>query len=1156
MRGLDFMNPMTQPLVHDPLEPHVLIIGACETTVPEKAIRAIVHEIMHDERTNGLPEADASLVSIVLSVREPSDAVHEVLNDQKLEGRITFKVGTVFKAEDRERLLINKAEAVFLVCDAALAPSPEATRSDSESALRAVMTKAHAPNAPTFMLCHDPKSALVINSNDTNFHVASTGEWRCGMLTGSALMPGFAALLQNLMRAASAPRGSAARKAPPRNIKALRSMTSKNLVAVATENSGSSSASPGGDDGIEAPLMSAWQVDFSACSANRVCLGPLPDSLDGFSFTNVAAILYQVSGGAVVAVAVSELPATRNSAVGAARIADIQRRFAAKELNAEELLRAMAFLPQESSAPQTADTSRARSAASSAGGSFDPTSVSDSGDGASEGSARSLGSTSSAENVLKSVRHNTIERDIVGGKVLLNPGKNYRMRGGQIIFVISESDEASESIFAHGALDRVAAQMGALKLSSEGRAAEEGYGFAIHGPQAMPVGYGPIAIAPTLASMPSAEDRITLSEAKRVAAAKFEDAPMLLRPNLLTVATAGVTALMKSHGGASSLSPQSADKPVSAPAVPSASSDSQPAGSLSLLASPQSVPPALTLGERNARRTSLSSALAAATEAELRAMIQPKAVVQDVAAASDASASVMLSTIVCRDVRKLTSPRAENHVIISCDILEAVDFARSVRRRHHLEHFGERPPIVVLLLSIASIDSASAQIAKALVGVPDVLIVRGDPAEFSSLERAGLEHCRSVILAMSGAKTGDTIERERGSRRGDEKAGKNDRKAAVDKTDDKRAGPHVAEVPCAELALQYAGVLRALSTIRTRRKAADKEAAARAPLSRVVSRQPFAEWKGPTIVLEVPDVEDVFLLQSFVNENLAQVLALTTSVDLKTLQPPSVRNLRATFSASAERLAAQGGSPAAESVTEGGQPSLSPSGAGAAVASAPPKGGGAKRFVAGDMFRKAANRVIMANRLASPLIKDVKFVASERKKREEEAEAAEAERRRVVQSFRKEMAQQLSIMSGHVRSAVEAAVKAPHSYLSPVYAQGNLYACSSLYRLLAQTFFSPLAAQLLAELLLPSDSRGGSVVHAVDVPRKFSRHAYGVVLDELRDRHDAIAIGLYRHGVPARDGRGTPKNFTLLSPPKDLILYSGPDGCDRIFVLTQRPVKW
>jgi hypothetical protein len=570
------------------------------------------------------------------------------------------------------------------------------------------------------------------------------------------------------------------------------------------------------------------------------------------------------------------------------------------------------------------------------------------------------------------------------------------------------------------------------------------------------------------------------------------------------------------------------------------------------------VPPSPPLGERDARRASLSSALAAATEAELRAMIQPKAVVQDVAAAADASASVMLSTIVCRDVRKLTSPRAENHVIISCDILEAVDFSRSVRRRHHLEHFGERPPIVVLLLSVASIDSATAQIAKALVSVPDVLIVRGDPAEFSSLERAGLEHSRSVILSMSGAKTGDTLERERGSRHSDGKAGKSDRKAAGNKADDKLTGTHVAEVPCAELALQYAGVLRALGVIRTRRKAADKEAAARAPLSRVVSKQPRAEWRGPTIVLEVPDVEDVFLLQSFVNENLAQVLALTTSVDLKTLQPPSVRNLRATFSASAERLAHQGSSPSptAGSVTGSNQLPRNPAEAQTAAVTAPAEGGGTKRFSAGDMFLKAANRVIMANRLAAPLIKDAKSVAAERKKREEEAEAAETERRRVVESFRKEMAQQLSIMSGHVRSTVETAVKAPHSFLSPVYAQGNLYACSSLYRLLTQTFFSPLAAQLLSELLLPSDSRGGSVVHAVDVPRKFSRHAYGVIVDELRDRHDAIAIGLYRHGVPARDGRGTPKNFSLLSPPKDLLLYSGPDGCDRVFVLTQRPIKW
>ena len=120
---------------------------------------------------------------------------------------------------------------------------------------------------------------------------------------------------------------------------------------------------------------------------------------------------------------------------------------------------------------------------------------------------------------------------------------------------------------------------------------------------------------------------------------------------------------------------------------------------------------------------------------------------------------------------------------------------------------------------------------------------------------------------------------------------------------------------------------------------------------------------------------------------------------------------------------------------------------------------------------------------------------------------------------------------------------------------GNLYANSLTYALLASFYYCPMSSGVLSELLSPSISRGGSLVAAVAVPRRLHNARYAVLVEELRAKHDAVALGLHRVGILTRDGPGGPAHYTLVNPPPGMPLYSGSIGCDTVFVLAHTHVE-
>jgi voltage-gated potassium channel len=1054
--GLASMSAYRVSHSPEPEAPHVLVMGVCESAHPKVLMRDLLAEFFHHQRTSGLPSTFANALCVLLGNLEPPEQILELLGNPLLSGRIKYVRASAFRREDLMRAAISESSGVFLLCDASLTCGADTKRSDTEAALRAIMAKAHAPLVPTLMLVHDPQTALVMDTDDFAFHVASTFEWRANVLAGSALLPGFAGLMATLVRSSSAPSGR---------------LANKKMGGVGAQQA------EGG------ARLEPWQVDAATSQASRIAVGPIPDELDGISFNELARLVYDVTDGSATVIAVSELPALTSTSTGLARVADVQRRFAEKSLLAEDLLRSMAFLPQEAvigetRAVQTSRSAAAVAAAAAAAAAKAARSATMPAAGAAEGEAeweiagapsptaadrRSSTSRSDSSFDLSTTstakaRASTIEREVIMGKVLLNPGEAYRVRGGQIIFLVSATDEAAERAFTGRSFARAIAR--GMQLSEEDREAEEGYGYP----------------AAWLAAHKAA---IEMRHEVR-------STQMLRRASLHAVSDA-------------------------------------------LLASDRAK------GKSAAEQAEAKKAAAAA--------VAPTRVAFAEAISSVSAIDHALRPIVCRDARMLSKPRAERHIILSCSVNEAAMMANAVRRRQVLD--TEPTPLVLLLLRASELERCSLAQAHELLGIEHCLIVFGSADHAEALGRCAIEHARSIVLTLGGSLSHPGTEAGESSMGAASEGSLDDaaQLAASEAAEARRKAQLSAE---AELAFQFSSVLRTLAKIRERRAKLDKErfmrrsaslasmvGTASAPSSgpsgprRLPVVRPYA---GPTVVLELRSMDDIFLLDTTATESMGQLKA-AVEASRSDSRESSLRHLHA-MSRSQRTLHTSlsvVGGPA-----EGAAPEATASAAAAATASAAAAGAAAVAASDGSAQKLPALR---PDELRAASLGAAGFAASSARAA---AAALSASRR--------------PRLNARQRGEIEGATGSPVAFSSAVFSGGNLYANSLTYALLAGFYYCPLSSGVLSELLAPSISRGGSLVAAVDVPLRLNRRTYSELVEELRSRHDAVALGLYRFGIPLRDGHGAPSRYTLANPPANTVLHSGMDGCDSVFVLAHKHV--
>lgn len=1098
--------------------PHVLVVGA-GSAEPSRVISELLHEFFHPKWLEGLDERHANTVCIMVGVDEPPDDVKTLLASPLLDTRLKYIRGSIMQAEDLHRMAAAQAEAVFLLTDTSLTDKA-ATQADNESAFRAVMAKTHAPHVQTYMLCQSPQTALVMEPSDTAFHVLSSTEWRAAILAGSALIPGYAALISNFVRCATAPKRKYQRDAS----------------------------------------LKPWQHDHAVGAAVAMVGGPLPAAFDGLSFTDCVALIKTISNGAATGIAVMELPALIDTSAGRARMRDLQKRYAYGALMAEDLLRSMMFMKQ------------------TGGGGADGE------DGEMGGTAFMTGTT--ADNAAgrtglhASSATGLPSGTVVPGRVLLNPGPTYRVRAGQIAYILCSSDAVADKVFDDATYAAMLqADSMPPQLSAVGRDSEEGYGFPSHRSRAA-------AVSPSAADgggrrlggsgASSAQDESSGHDGGGGSnahvggsAARHEDDDHGLVSGAdvkENVKFAPGTTLADGVGRASKAG---SSKAKSVASSRSSSGDGRTESSMG--------------------SSTLRSKLAKIKVPRFRTHGDARTAVSD--STNAINPEILLAPLLCQDARQLSAVPAVNHVIISCQLQEAPVMVAAYRRRH-LARCGMRPLIVLLCKSLFGCKQDHVD---QLVAAGDVVVVRGGADEASDLFRAAIETAAAIVLTISGSARAQVV----GAGGSGAGADANRTAGVTTPAPGTRAQflaaaagnlarrNRVVEAGAmidgrelhADLAFQYSCVQRTIKAIRRHKAAAsakrDAEGSAQISPGFKPSQQlqqspeqhvkglSEKQYAGPHIVLELHGTDDVALLQTVASETstlsgLAKFDSLHNQhhggapVRLNSNTTPrrgSVVNRSQTSIASprAGGAAAFGSSSASSSSSTTShrlsqRPHSPVSASGRSTSPRPPAPPLSRMPTAGGNRQQSMFSVFGGDGGAAAGVPGstlygtiVGILGLESRK----ASAKTAKQRKL---------------------ALEEATGSHVAYSSSIYAGGNAYMHTVLRAAMVAAYHQPAIMPVIHEMLLPfpTSTRVTSIILQIAVPLRYHKHTYGELCRDLLKNTSvgAVAIGLYRQAVPLRDGEGVPSKYVFTCPPDDTLLFSRPELRDRVYILSPQPIDF
>ena len=981
LNGLsEALNERSQYTVNvdfDPAAPHIIVLGSSETNRQTTYVSEFVDEFMHIERTVGMEEENNHVLCAIVSNLEPTQDIVQWMTRSNLSDRLKYVKASVFLKADRDRVAMSNCEAVFIFSEACIVDPAVYERADADTVLRTVMTKAHSPKVKTLILCHDSKTSLAIDSGDQNFTSFSALEWRCLSLANSAIFPGFTGLVSNLIRSSAVPRGRMGRK-------------------MDINGSGKS-------------LLQPWQIDFATSSANRVMVSPVPKRLSGLSFTDLSLSVYTATKGEAIAVAVIEFPVISDSEVGKDRIEHLQRRFLARDINSDEL-RSFAFISNAAAA----------SAASPSG---------------NRGRARS--GSEASDNLKGGVRSGVTSRDTVPGSVLMNPGKDYRVREGQILILISISDITGFAVFkGESIFDSVTLPP---QLSPDGRV--EGFGFL----------------------------KSHLSEISESVQAQTLNVSAVASEKLAQVLESATHVAHHHHHHHPTHGPSSSAQFSSSPSTISA-----------MNAAPNTY-------INNVRPTSGNASS-----------------VNTIGEDDSVTSERLLKSMVCLDLRMLT-PAITNHIVISCSCHEGLMMASFIRSRKHLTRFGHSPDLIVLLIRLDNMTSCSIEVAKQLLELEGVVIVRGSADEAEDLNRCAVEFAKSVILTLGGAS-----------------AISSDANRAQSLTDLEAEGG----LPTyKEIAFNYGMLTLLIARIRKRRvldrlKTAN---ATRRFLSALSTPHDNASSLSST-----PNGESSLTISTsssaILRRNSSRILynayaGPSLVVELRTTEDQSILNAVAQESVHVEK----------------------------------------------SMSGRSAT-VIVSKRSTKLSAKVAAVVEAElRREKKDEKEVSEfsmtlrlhqEEEERVALSAKTATNLLRQIKNNKKdREEIESSIDANLNYTMSIFSEGNAFSNAILYKLLAAGYYNPGGCRFLYELLRPSQFTGGSVLSRIVVTEEYNGVTYGDLVAILITKHDAIPIGIHRFGIRERDGEGAPKHYSLLSPPKNTLLYSEQDGADAVFILSKNPVE-
>jgi len=258
-------------------KPHVLVVG--HITEP-RCLLNFFREFYHPDRAlgsmtsfagtaggqHGIDPSVVELPCVIVGPKEPTEEIINLLDHPVLQNRVTYIKGSVMSEEDMCRVGADAARACFVLASKA---APNTKQTDAETVMRLLAIRNYNPDLPVYTQIVSPVFLDYINGVDAD-QLLCLDQIKISLLAKSCLCPGLVTLISNLFRSSTL---------------------------------------------VNRQTLTNWEQEYAEGMALEVYATTLPAVFHGLTFSQACELLYNISYGEVILLAVYEQPSNSSSKV-------------------------------------------------------------------------------------------------------------------------------------------------------------------------------------------------------------------------------------------------------------------------------------------------------------------------------------------------------------------------------------------------------------------------------------------------------------------------------------------------------------------------------------------------------------------------------------------------------------------------------------------------------------------------------------------------------------------------------------------------------------------------------------------------------------------------------------------------------------------------
>ncbi|KAE9006992.1 hypothetical protein PR001_g17078 [Phytophthora rubi] len=257
-------------------KPHILVVGH---VMEPRSLLNFFCEFYHPDRALGSTsftglggaqhEIDPSIVElpcVIVGPKEPTEEIITLLDHPVLQNRVTYIKGSVMSEEDMCRVGADAARACFVLASKA---APNTNETDAETVMRLLAIRNYNPDLPVYTQIVSPVFLDYINGVDAD-QLLCLDQIKISLLAKSCLCPGLVTLISNLFRSSTL---------------------------------------------VNRETLTSWEQEYAEGMALEVYATTLPSVFHGLTFSQACELLYNISYGEVILLAVYEQASAPSSSM-------------------------------------------------------------------------------------------------------------------------------------------------------------------------------------------------------------------------------------------------------------------------------------------------------------------------------------------------------------------------------------------------------------------------------------------------------------------------------------------------------------------------------------------------------------------------------------------------------------------------------------------------------------------------------------------------------------------------------------------------------------------------------------------------------------------------------------------------------------------------